>query len=165
MDSALSIASLKLQRRLSALEKCRSILEREKIDVPGIVVVGSQSAGKSSVLESISGIAFPRSENLCTICPCVVSLEVDPNISESCQVTVSSDANYEQNRRDCGLEAAGSMIAELSGILSPEKHIKDNCVIYLRVIQKSGPILTLTDLPVSFQTTTCIFLIFQITLS
>jgi interferon-induced GTP-binding protein Mx1 len=34
-----------------------------------IVVVGDQSSGKSSVLEAISGIPFPRGSGLCTRCP------------------------------------------------------------------------------------------------
>ncbi|KAK6827334.1 Interferon-induced GTP-binding protein Mx [Apiospora arundinis] len=36
------------------------------VDFPQIVVVGDQSSGKSSVLESISGIRFPFHEGLCT---------------------------------------------------------------------------------------------------
>ena len=145
-SSALAIASKILQRRLNAIEKCRKTLEKEKIDVPGIIVVGSQSAGKSSVLESISGIAFPRDENLCTICACVVSMEVDGNIPE-CQVTVASDPDYKENKTVATLQEAGSAIANLSSILSPDKRISDK-TIYLRVVQKAGPVLTLTDLPV-----------------
>lgn len=37
--------------KLVALEKVRNELGAENISVPGIVVAGSQSAGKSSVLE------------------------------------------------------------------------------------------------------------------
>lgn len=36
------------------------------IDLPMIAVIGSQSAGKSSLIESISGITLPRASGTCT---------------------------------------------------------------------------------------------------
>lgn len=36
------------------------------IDLPQLVVVGDQSSGKSSVLEGLTGIPFPRESSLCT---------------------------------------------------------------------------------------------------
>jgi hypothetical protein len=36
------------------------------IDLPQIVVVGDQSSGKSSVLEGLTGLPFPRDSGLCT---------------------------------------------------------------------------------------------------
>jgi ABC-type polysaccharide/polyol phosphate transport system ATPase subunit len=36
------------------------------MDLPMIAVIGSQSAGKSSLIESISGITLPRSAGTCT---------------------------------------------------------------------------------------------------
>ena len=36
------------------------------IDLPMIAVIGSQSAGKSSLIESISGITLPRAAGTCT---------------------------------------------------------------------------------------------------
>ena len=49
-----------LQTRLDVIETIRGDLNQEKITVPGIIVCGSQSAGKSSVLESIGNIPFPK---------------------------------------------------------------------------------------------------------
>ena len=34
--------------------------------LPQLIVCGDQSSGKSSVLEAISGVPFPRKETLCT---------------------------------------------------------------------------------------------------
>lgn len=36
------------------------------IDLPMIAVIGNQSAGKSSLIESISGVTLPRSSGTCT---------------------------------------------------------------------------------------------------
>lgn len=50
------------------------------IDLPMIAVIGSQSAGKSSLIESISGITLPRASGTCTRCPteCRLSYMTDP---------------------------------------------------------------------------------------
>ena len=46
---------------------------RNQIEMPQIVVVGSQSTGKSSVLESIVGKDFlPRGSGIVTRCPLVL---------------------------------------------------------------------------------------------
>ena len=48
----------------------------ESIELPQIIVVGSQSSGKSSVLESIVGRDFlPRSPGICTRRPLILQLQ------------------------------------------------------------------------------------------
>ena len=37
-----------------------------EVDLPQLVVVGQQSSGKSSVLEGLTGLPFPRDKELCT---------------------------------------------------------------------------------------------------
>ncbi|KAI0644851.1 P-loop containing nucleoside triphosphate hydrolase protein [Trametes meyenii] len=50
------------------------------IDLPVIAVIGSQSAGKSSLIESISGVTLPRASGTCTRSPteCRLSYSSDP---------------------------------------------------------------------------------------
>ena len=50
------------------------------IELPSLVVVGAQSSGKSSVLESIVGRDFlPRGSGIVTRCPLILSLRyIDP---------------------------------------------------------------------------------------
>jgi hypothetical protein len=67
-----------LQNGLSELHSSKSTLRLEQIanlrasgignhvDLPQLVVCGDQSAGKSSVLEGITGLPFPRQDGLCT---------------------------------------------------------------------------------------------------
>ena len=38
----------------------------EHVDLPQLVVVGDQSSGKSSILEALTGMPFPRDSQLCT---------------------------------------------------------------------------------------------------
>jgi GTPase SAR1 family protein len=44
------------------------------IDFPQIIVCGDQSSGKSSVLEAISRVSFPKDESVCTLFPTELAL-------------------------------------------------------------------------------------------
>ena len=66
-----------LSAKLGLLERMRHVCDSVDIAIPGIVVVGEQSAGKSSLLENISGIQFPRAQNTCTRMPCVLTMVVE----------------------------------------------------------------------------------------
>ncbi|KAI6010933.1 P-loop containing nucleoside triphosphate hydrolase protein [Pisolithus orientalis] len=59
------------QRRsmLDLINRLRNTGVQRDIDLPMIAVIGNQSAGKSSLIESISGITLPRSQGTCTRCP------------------------------------------------------------------------------------------------
>ncbi|KAI0159586.1 P-loop containing nucleoside triphosphate hydrolase protein [Xylariaceae sp. FL1272] len=50
---------------LSKVDKLREYIGT-RIALPQLVVVGDQSSGKSSVLENLTGFAFPRGPDLCT---------------------------------------------------------------------------------------------------
>lgn len=135
----------RLKPKLDAIELVRSDLTVERIEVPGVVVIGDQSAGKSSVLESISGINFPRGENTCTRRPCILRMESDVHLTEPYAV-VSNDADLKGCSK-ISLKDIGGEIQRLtreaagpgSSIIAEPIHVK--------VVQTSGPTLTLIDLP------------------
>src|SRR6201996_1884547 len=65
------MASVELQSKdhrdlLDIIDTLRSKGFSRYVDLPEIIVCGDQSAGKSSVLEAISGMSFPTKDNLCT---------------------------------------------------------------------------------------------------
>jgi len=61
----------KLNEIVKALRDCGT---EEIIKLPKIAVIGNQSAGKSSLIESISQIKVPRATGTCTRCPMEVVL-------------------------------------------------------------------------------------------
>ncbi|KIO31584.1 hypothetical protein M407DRAFT_67645 [Tulasnella calospora MUT 4182] len=54
---------------LDVLNVLTSLGMQNDIDLPRVAVLGSQSAGKSSLIESMSGISLPRAAGNCTRCP------------------------------------------------------------------------------------------------
>ena len=76
----------------SAFKKVRTYLTDEDfLTLPKLVVVGTSSAGKSSLLENITKCAiFPRDKKLCTKFPLRLRIQQVSDINE-CGVTISHD--------------------------------------------------------------------------
>jgi hypothetical protein len=72
-----------MQKKLDVMEEVRSLLrDMEAISVPGVVVAGAQSSGKSSVIESLCGINLPRGETITTRVPLVLRMTSDSTLEE-----------------------------------------------------------------------------------
>src|SRR5277367_1161000 len=83
----------KLNEIVKALRDCGT---EEVIKLPKIAVIGNQSAGKSSLIESISQIKVPRATGTCTRCPMEViltsgGLTSGPETSWHCKVSLRID--------------------------------------------------------------------------
>lgn len=52
--------------RLQKIDRLRELNIGTYLPLPQLVAVGDQSSGKSSLLESLTGIPFPRGQELCT---------------------------------------------------------------------------------------------------
>lgn len=140
-----SEAMAELSKKLGLLERVRHVCQAVQIPLPGVVVVGEQSAGKSSLLENISGIQFPRAQNTCTRMPCVLTMLTDPSATEP-HAFVSMHSNFSSAER-CPVSAVGERIRAIT-----EEHTKEECFIsrrplYIRVVRSEGPQLSLIDLP------------------
>ncbi|PSR72524.1 hypothetical protein PHLCEN_2v11624 [Hermanssonia centrifuga] len=59
----------KEKQHSTIINKLRAMGANAVIDLPRITVIGNQSAGKSSLVEGISGINVPRDAGTCTRCP------------------------------------------------------------------------------------------------
>lgn len=61
-----SLQSAEEKSLFDMVDKLRELDVNHELSLPQLVVCGSQSSGKSSVLEAISGIPFPKGEMTCT---------------------------------------------------------------------------------------------------
>lgn len=61
-----ALQAMDQRKIMDVIDKLRRTGLDSILGLPQLVVCGDQSSGKSSVLEAITGIPFPRKENLCT---------------------------------------------------------------------------------------------------
>ncbi|KAG9043513.1 hypothetical protein FS837_009473, partial [Tulasnella sp. UAMH 9824] len=71
---------------LDVLKSLHSTGIQNELDLPQIVVIGSQSVGKSSFIESMSGLTLPRDPGTCTRCPMECRLQYGQ--VWSCQISL-----------------------------------------------------------------------------
>ncbi|KAK1983995.1 interferon-induced GTP-binding protein Mx2 [Colletotrichum cereale] len=81
------------QTILAKIDKLRELNIGALIPLPQLVVVGDQSSGKSSVLESLTGFAFPRAAGLCTRYATQITCSRDPVKGILVSITPRPDSN------------------------------------------------------------------------
>ncbi|XP_055835860.1 dynamin-related protein 4C-like [Solanum dulcamara] len=128
---------------LDCIDKLRHLnIMQEGIQLPTIVVVGDQSSGKSSVLESLAGISLPRGQGICTRVPLVMRLQNDPNIT-------APNLHLEYNNKSIPVDEIGiadAIVLATDEIAGHGKGISNNPLTL--VVKKNGvPDLTMVDLP------------------
>lgn len=65
-SSLQALQSADQRKVMDIVDKLRRTGLSGVVELPQLIVCGDQSSGKSSVLEAITEIPFPRKENLCT---------------------------------------------------------------------------------------------------
>lgn len=66
LEQLQSLSSATQIELLDVVDKLRAQGLSDFTPLPQLIVCGDQSSGKSSVLQAISGLSFPRKDNLCT---------------------------------------------------------------------------------------------------
>jgi GTPase SAR1 family protein len=67
----------------------------EYVSLPQLIVVGDQSSGKSSVLEGLTGLPFPRDSDLCTRFATQIKFCRAPNAEISVSIIPASGSSEE----------------------------------------------------------------------
>ncbi|PAA65118.1 hypothetical protein BOX15_Mlig009929g1 [Macrostomum lignano] len=122
-------------------DACSSSGTAQKFDLPQIAVVGSQSAGKSSVLENFVGKDFlPRGSGIVTRRPLILQLLYNPSAEYA-------EFGHQRGRKYTNFEEVRQEIeAETDRLTGRNKGIS-NVPIMLRVFSPHVLNLTLVDLP------------------
>jgi GTP-binding protein EngB required for normal cell division len=131
---------------LDLVDALRNIGVQEKIPIPQIAVMGDQSSGKSSVLEQLSGVQFPRGTGLVTRCATQITMSQGETWSAELRATGGSDVRRVTEDQQAEL---GRHIEELTtelcgggdGFCGPDKFIE------VKLVAPDAPDLTIIDLP------------------
>ncbi|KAI9508381.1 P-loop containing nucleoside triphosphate hydrolase protein [Russula earlei] len=90
------------KRMYEFLTRVRALGADVDLDIPAIAVLGSQSAGKSSLIEAISGVSLPRASGTCTRCPteCQLTQSDTPwACTVSLQINTTADGSASANSK------------------------------------------------------------------
>ncbi|KAH3962145.1 hypothetical protein HBI25_218320 [Parastagonospora nodorum] len=149
--------------RLNQIDKIRAKGVGDHISLPQLVVCGDQSAGKSSVLEGITGVPFPRQDGACTRFATEIILRHCEDQDEIIARILPSASRTEEERiqmtsferRLSGFDDLPRVIQEVSMLMGIEGYAHENVesatfvadVLRLEVIGNTGLHLTVVDLP------------------
>ncbi|CAL1705006.1 unnamed protein product [Somion occarium] len=92
---------MRTRKLIKLITELRAIGAEAHFDLPRIAVIGNQSAGKSSLVEAISGITVPRATGTCTRCPMECRLTYSTNPWQ-CQVLLRREGATKGNEEMFG---------------------------------------------------------------
>ncbi|KAH8672786.1 P-loop containing nucleoside triphosphate hydrolase protein, partial [Tricladium varicosporioides] len=140
---------------LNTLTELQALNISSNFDLPQIIVCGSQSSGKSSVLEAITGIPFPRSDNTCT--RFVIKVTLRPHQKEFVKVEIEqADSERESvpkfppitNLKNLSTELREQFDKASNAILGHGRQTNfSRDILSITISGKDRPILQILDLP------------------
>ena len=138
---------------INLIDQLRAVGIEKDIQIPQIAVMGDQSSGKSSVLESVSGIPFPRGSGLVTRCATELRMKKAPQgtaWSATIKLSWSQPQPSSAGKVD-SYEEIGERISKLTEalLLARGTHatFEAEHSIVIDLIAPNVPDLTVIDLP------------------
>lgn len=81
---------------INAISDLRKFGLQHVVELPELVLVGDQSAGKSSLMSALTEVQLPKDQGICTKCP--ANIKTAPGDTWSCKVVLQQDYKYQQPR-------------------------------------------------------------------
>ena len=109
--SRFGLGSFDLLEKIDKLFECNI---GQYVDLPQLVVVGHQSSGKSSVLEALTKLPFPRDSSLCTRFATQITFRRSEKTHTTACVIAAQDADthHKENIQAWNLASHGSIDAD-----------------------------------------------------
>ncbi|KAF9237280.1 hypothetical protein DTO012A7_8996 [Penicillium roqueforti] len=155
---------------LEKIDKLFACNVGEYINLPQLVVVGDQSSGKSSVLEGLTKLKFPRNSGLCTRFATQIIFRRDPNLKARIITGSIISAGHENGNANASwsrseIESLNEnefeiMMAEVHVAMGLSASMEDELptfsadVLRLKIIGPHEDHLSVIDVPGIFKTTT-----------
>jgi len=121
--------------------------------LPQFVAVGPQSAGKSSVIRRVSGVALPEASTLCTRVATMVQMRRDAEPTHAVAVILqgpdAESISQENFDEAAGPDAVRDAVkrAQDKALQGQDKQFVDNRTVLVKVRGPTKPNVTLVDLP------------------
>jgi hypothetical protein len=119
--------------------------------LPQFVAVGPQSAGKSSVIRRVSGVALPEASTLCTRVATMVQMRRDAahTVAVILQGPNGESISQEAFHEDAGPDSVRDAVkrAQEKALQGQDKQFVDNHTVLVKVRGPTKPNVTLVDLP------------------
>jgi hypothetical protein len=141
---------------LDSIDRLRLQGINNYISLPQIIVCGDQSSGKSSVLEAISGVAFPIKSNLCTRFPTEVVLRRTSHFSASVSI-IPHESRTESEQKElrgfreelAGFDDLPTLVegAKFAMGITPNGKAFSRDILRIEITGPDRPHLTIVDLP------------------
>ncbi|KAF5638187.1 interferon-regulated resistance GTP-binding protein [Fusarium tjaetaba] len=158
LESSLGDQGLATEQRslLDLIDKLQ-FAQLDDVKLPQIVVVGDQSAGKSSVLEALTGTPFPRDAGACTRFATEIRMRRAKETKLKVSIIPDKTRPYNDQARllQWGGDVTGdtpfdAMMRDATELIAPKSIPGRFAARDILVVEKEGPdmpLLTLVDLP------------------
>lgn len=116
------------------------------IERPVVVLIGSGKAGKSALLNRLTGVDFCGLSNYTTLCPLMVEMVSDSTVDVSF-VDVSMDNEFIDYRRCEDFSKVEALARNMVQTYNSESTLISDKPIHIRITQKSGLVMKFLELP------------------